>query len=449
MNSLAVKENFRLPPQDIDAETAVLGAMLLDYEAVDIALEILSPESFYLPQHQKIFSAVKDLFQSGKAIDLVTVRTYLKDNGQLEEIGGIEYLSDMASGVPNAGNIKHYADIVRDKYILRQLVKSSADISEKCFELGVDASVILDMAEERVFGIAQEKEKGKEASHIRDIVKETVRQIDEVYKKQEHVTGISTGMKDLDKITSGLHPGELIIVAGRPSMGKSAFAANIAEYVAVEKKLPVAFFSIEMSKEQITQRLLCSMARVDAHKVRTGFLASADWPKITMAAGRLSESSIYIDDSSGLSALELRAKARRLKTRYGIQLIIVDYLQMMRGAGRVESRQQEISQISRSLKLIAKELTVPLIAVSQLSRAVEARQDKRPMLSDLRESGSIEQDADLVILLMREEYYHPTEENKGIAEVIVAKQRNGSTGNIKMTFIKEYTKFEDMAGGFE
>ncbi len=441
--------NLRLPPQDIEAEMAVLGAMLLDYEAVDIALEVLEPESFYLPAHQKIFDAIKELFEKGKAIDLVTLRTFLRDKALLDEIGGVDYLAELAEVVPSAGNVRHYADIVRDKHILRQLIKASGDISEKCFDTETDASELLDSAEEKIFSIAQEREKGKEAVHIGQIVKHTVEQIDELYRKKEHVTGLSTGMKDLDKLTSGLHAGELIIVAGRPSMGKSAFAANIAEYLAVEKNVPVAFFSIEMSKEQISQRLLCSVARVDAHKVRTGFLASSDWPKITMAAGKLTEAPIYIDDSSGLSSLELRAKARRLKARHDIQLIILDYLQMMRGAGRPESRQQEISQISRSLKLLAKELNLPVIAVSQLSRAVEARQDKRPMLSDLRESGSIEQDADLVVLLMREEYYHPTEENRGIAEVIVAKQRNGQTGTIKMTFIKEYTRFEDMAGGFD
>ncbi len=315
----------------------------------------------------------------------------------------------------------------------------------KCYETDVDAQELLDKAEQMIFDIAQEKERGKEALRAGDIVKRVIAKIDELYRRQEMVTGIPTGLIELDKLTSGLHPGDLIIVAARPSMGKSALVTTIAEYVAVEKKIPVAFFSVEMSAEQITQRLVCSIARVDAHKLRTGFIPVSDWPKLTMAAEKIDEAPLYIDDSSGISVLELRAKARRMKSRYGIELVIVDYLQIMRGFGRVESRQQEISQISRSLKLLAKELNVPVIAVSQLSREVEKREDKRPRLSDLRESGSLEQDADLVLMLMREEYYYPTEENKNIAELIVAKHRNGPTGTIKLAFIKEYARFENLA----
>ncbi len=439
------RDVLKLPPQSLEAERAVLGSMLLDAEAVSIALEILDIESFYLPSHQKIFSAIKELFSQDKPVDLVTVSQILQDKNELEQIGGLDYLTEIANVVPTSSNVKHYAELVRDKFILRQLIKASDLIMQKSYDLDVDASQLLDQAEQLIFEIAQERERGKEALHAGDIVRKVIAQIDDLYKRQDTVTGIPTGLIELDKITSGLQPGDLIIVAGRPSMGKSAFATTIAEYVAIERKIPVAFFSIEMSNTQIIQRILCSIARVDAHKVRTGFLASSDWPKLTMAAGKISEAPLYIDDSSGVSVMELRAKARRMKNRYGIQLVIVDYLQMMRGFGRTESRQQEISQISRSLKLLAKELNVPVIAVSQLSRAVESRHDKRPQLSDLRESGSIEQDADLVLLLMREEYYNPTEENQGVAEIIVAKQRNGPTGTIKLAFIKEYARFENLA----
>ncbi len=436
---------LKIPPQDLEAERAVLGAMLLDSEAVSIALELLDTYSFYSPIHQKIFSAIKELFLQDRPIDLVTVSSLLKDKGELETVGGIDYLSDIANVVPAASNVKHYADIVRDKFILRELIKGADVIAGKAYQTDVDASDLLDEAEKMIFEIAQEKERGREVFRVGDIVKQVIARIDDLYRRQETVTGIPTGLTELDKLTSGLHPGDLIIVAARPSMGKSALVTTIAEYVAVEKKIPVAFFSIEMSSEQIVQRIVCSLARVDAHKVRTGFLSHSDWPKLTMAAGKLSEAPLYIDDSSGISVLELRAKARRMKNRYDIGLIIVDYLQIMKGFGRVESRQQEISQISRSLKLLAKELNVPVIAVSQLSREVEKREDKRPRLSDLRESGSLEQDADLVIMLMREEYYYPREDNKNLAELIVAKHRNGPTGTIKLAFIKEYARFENLA----
>ncbi len=437
--------SLKLPPQNLEAEKAVLGAMLVSSEAVSIALELLDTYSFYAPEHQKIFSVIKELFHEDKAIDIITVSGRLKDKSLLEEVGGLDYLTEITDVVPASSNVKHYAEIVRDKFILRELITASDKIISQCYEADVDAQELLDKAEQMIFDIAQEKERGREALRAGEIVRRVIAKIDELYHRQEMVTGIPTGLIELDKLTSGLHPGDLIIVAARPSMGKSALVTTIAEYVAVEKKIPVAFFSIEMSAEQITQRLICSIARVDAHKLRTGFIPVSDWPKLTMAAEKIEESPLYIDDSSGISVLELRAKARRMKSRYGIGLIIVDYLQIMRGFGKVESRQQEISQISRSLKLLAKELNVPVIAVSQLSREVEKREDKRPRLSDLRESGSLEQDADLVIMLMREEYYHPTEENKNIAEIIVAKHRNGPTGSFKLAFIKEYARFENLA----
>ncbi len=437
--------DFRLPPQSMEAERAVLGAMLLNSEAVALALEILEEDSFYFPQHRKIFSAIKQLFLEDKPVDLLTVTQLLKDKNLLEEVGGSAYLAEIAEIVPAISNVKHYANLVRDKHILRRLIRASGDIMQKSYQSDIDAVQLLDEAERVIFEIAQERERGREVLRVGDIIKEVVTKIDDLYRRQDSVTGIPTGLIELDKITAGLHSGDLIIVAARPSMGKSALVTTIAEYVAVEEKVPVAFFSVEMSADQIAQRLLCSIARIDAHRVRTGFLSSSDWPKLTMAAGKLSEAPLFIDDSSGMSVMELRAKARRMKSRFNIGLVIVDYLQIMRGFGRAESRQQEISQISRSLKLLAKELNVPVIAVSQLSREVEKREDKRPRLSDLRESGSLEQDADVVLLLMREEYYYPTEENKGIAELIVAKHRNGPTGTVRLAFIKEYARFENLA----
>ncbi len=438
-------EGLKLPPHNLEAERAVLGSMLLSSEAVGLGLELLSEESFYDPAHRKVFSTIKSLFLADRPIDLVTVSGALKDAGQLEQIGGMPMLTDLTDVVPATSNVRHYAEIVRAKYILRRLIEASSNIMDRCYEFNVDASDLLDVSEQMIFEIAQEKEKGSEVISSKDIIKQVIARIDDLYKRQETVTGLPTGLIELDKLTSGLHPGDLIIVAARPSMGKSALATTIAEHIAVERGVPVAIFSIEMSAEQVMQRMLCSLARVDAHKVRTGFLSTSDWPKLTMAAGKLSEAPIYIDDSSGISVVELRAKARRMKSRYNIGLVIVDYLQIMKGVGRVESRQQEISQISRSLKLLAKELSLPVLAISQLSREVERREDKRPRLADLRESGSLEQDADLVIMLMREEYYYPTEENRGRAELIVAKHRNGPTGVVQLAFIKEYARFENLA----
>ncbi|MBP7164014.1 MAG: replicative DNA helicase, partial [Candidatus Omnitrophica bacterium] len=346
--------------------------------------------------------------------------------------------------VPTAAHIEHYAQIVKEKGILRKLIKNATQIVNISYEAKGDVAEIVDTAERLVFEISDLKHR-QQSVHIKELVKASIEKIDSLYQRKEHVTGLATGFEEFDRMTSGLQPADLIVVAGRPSMGKSAFAATIMENVGVEQKKGVAFFSLEMSKEQLVQRMLCSLARVDAHKVRSGFLSPSDWPKLTSAAGKLSGSKIFIDDTPAISALELRAKARRLKSHHDIQLIVVDYLQLMRGVVKTESRQQEISEISRSIKALARELGVPIIALSQLSRAVESRQDHRPQLSDLRESGAIEQDADLVCLLMREEYYNPTEENKGIAEIIIAKQRNGPVGTIKLSFIKEYMRFENLA----
>ena len=434
----------QIPPQNIEAEVATLGSMLLSQDAIAQALEMLDKNYFYKDSHQKIFQTIVELYDKNSAVDLLTVSEKLKEKGLLDEIGGPAYLATIADSVPSAANVQHYAKIVKEKYILRCLINSSTQIIKKCHEPLENVDLLLDQAEHSIFEIASQKVEGRFIP-IKDLIKSEIAMIDTFYQKQSNITGISSGFIEFDALTAGFQNSDLIIIAGRPSMGKSAFACCITEHVALEKKLPVAIFSLEMSKEQLVHRMLCSHARVNAHKVRGGFLSSEDWPKLTNAAGLLGDASIFIDDTAGTNILELRAKARRLKSRYDIRLIIVDYLQLMRSVSRVENRQQEISEISRGLKDLARELGIPLIAISQLSRAAEMRQDHRPQLSDLRESGAIEQDADVVVLLFREEYYHPTEDNKGLAEVMIAKQRNGPVGTIKLSFIKEYTRFENLA----
>ena len=442
MGHQEVKE-IRIPPQNLDAEKAVLGAMMLNEEAIGIAIEHLDGLYFYETRHQKIFEAVKDLYASRRNIDLITLSDYLKNLSLFEAVGGLSYMTELADFVPTAANARYYVDIVKEKGIQRQLIKNSTEIISKSYGSNVNIDELVDTAERLIFEIANAKQK-QQAVHVKDLVKAAIENIDSLYQRKESITGVPTGFIDFDRMTSGLQKSDLVIIAGRPSMGKSALAVSIGEYAAVEKNIPIAIFSLEMSKEQLVQRMLCSQAQVDAHKVRTGFLSPADWPHLTKAAGRLSSVPIFIDDTPAISALELRAKARRLKASHNIGLIIVDYLQLMQSSTKVESRQQEISEISRSLKALARELNLPLIAISQLSRAVESRQDHRPQLSDLRESGAIEQDADVVVLLMREEYYNPTEENRGIAEAIIAKQRNGPTGSVKMKFFKEFVKFANL-----
>jgi len=437
-------EEIRVPPQNVEAEKSVLGSMLIDEEAIGAAVEVLDETWFYDEAHRKIYQAVVDLYQARKNVDLVTLSDKLKSEGLLEQIGGATYLSGIIDVVPTSANVEHYAHIVKEKGILRKLIQSATSIIADSYKLTGNIEEAVDNAERLIFEVADLK-KSRKSVHIKDLVKEGIENLDRLYQRKEHITGIATGFTKLDSMTSGLQNSDLIIVAGRPSMGKSALAISIAEYIGIEQKKGVGLFSLEMSQEQLVQRMLCSQARVDAHKVRSGFLSPADWPKLTAGAGKLSESKIFIDDTPAISALELRAKARRLKANNGVDLIILDYLQLMRGSTRADSRQQEISEISRSLKALARELDVPIIALSQLSRAVESRQDHRPQLSDLRESGAIEQDADLVVLLMREEYYNPTEENKGLADVNIAKQRNGPVGTIKLSFIKEYMRFENLA----
>ena len=439
----------KIPPQSLEAEIAVLGSMLLDREAISLAIEMLDGRCFYKDTHKKIYSAITKLYDDNKAVDLITVVEELKKTNALDEVGGPAYLTNVASSIPTAANISHYIKIVKEKHILRNLINASTQIATECYNTSHDADTLVDKAEQIIFDIAAKKVESRSVP-LRDVIRSSIETIDNLYQRKENITGIATGYRDLDMKTAGLQYSDLIVIAGRPSMGKSALATCIAEHVGVIEKKPVAFFSLEMSKEQLVQRMLCSHARVDAHKVRTGFLSQADWPRLVTAAGKLSEAPIFIDDSPGISVMELRAKARRLKAQHDIQLIVLDYLQLMQGPANSDSRQQEISEISRSLKALARELRVPLIAISQLSRAVEQRSDHRPQLSDLRESGAIEQDADLVILLLREEYYNPTEENKGVSEVIIAKQRNGPVGSLSLTFIGEYMRFENlMARGEE
>jgi len=442
-NSLSSIE--KIPPHNIEAEIAVLGSMLISKDAIAQAINMLNQSSFYKGAHQKIFSAIIDLYDKNKAVDLVTVIEELKRRAVLEDIGGASYITHLTSMIPTAANIVHYAKIVKEKSILRSLINTATHIIQESYDPKISPHEILDKSEQMIFEIASNKLLESKSVPLRDVIKDSIEAIDNLYQRKENVTGIPTGYHELDTMTAGLQRSDLIIIAGRPSMGKSSLAACITEHAGVIEKYPVAFFSLEMSKEQLVQRFLCSHARVNAHKVRTGFLSQSDWPRLTNAAGKLSEAPIFIDDTPALSPLELRAKARRLKSQHDIKLIVVDYLQLMQGMPGIENRQQEISDISRSLKSLARELNVPVIGISQLSRAVEQRAEHRPQLSDLRESGAIEQDADLVILLLREEYYNPTEENKGITEVIVAKQRNGPVGTVKLTFINEYTRFENLS----
>ena len=435
----------QLPPQNIEAEIAVLGSMLLSQDAIAQSIEILDKRFFYKTTHQKIFQTVIELYDATSAVDLLTLSEELKNRNMLEDVGGPAYLATISNSVPSAANILHYARIVREKYVLRSLINSSTKIIKKCYDPVDNVDSLLDESERAVFEIVSHKMEGKIFS-MKDLIKSSITTIDSLYQRQSSITGVPTGYNDFDSLTAGLQKSDLVVVAGRPSMGKSAFVCCIAEHAILEEKLPVAIFSLEMSKEQLVHRILCSHARVNAHQVRRGFLKPEDWPKLTAAAGKLAEAPLFIDDTAGSSVLELRAKARRLKARHDIKLIIVDYMQLMRSNYRSENRQQEISEISRNLKDLARELGVPLIAVSQLSRAAEMRQDKRPQLSDLRESGAIEQDADLVVLLFREEYYNTNseEDNKGVADVIIAKQRNGPVGTVKLAFIKEYTRFENL-----
>jgi replicative DNA helicase len=446
----------KLPPQNIEAEQMVLGAILIENDSINKVIEILSPDDFYKDTHRRIFKVMLDMFETGDAIDLVTLSDALRGKIGLEAVGGASYLATLVSLVPTAANIKYHARIVREKAVLRKLIHSATDIITQSYEDSrtvVNIDELLDRAEKSIFEIAQGKIKDSFVS-MKNIVGHSFAIVERLYEKKEMVTGLATGFLDLDERTSGFQQSDLIIIAGRPSMGKTAFCLNIAAHAAIEKGKSVAIFSLEMSKEQLVLRMLGSESRVDAHKLRTGHLSDRDWTPLSTAAGRLAEAPIFIDDTAAISVLETRAKARRLKADQGLDLIIVDYLQLMRGRGDEGSREQEISNISRSLKALAKELQVPVIALSQLNRAVETRpgKEKRPMLADLRESGAIEQDADVILFIYRDEVYNKCEcpydgeclcGQRGKAEVIIGKQRNGPIGKVDLTFVNRYTRFEN------
>lgn len=433
----------KLPPYNEEAEQYVLSACLGAAEAFARSLEVIDKDDFYKTSHRKIFFAMQRLFEANEPIDILTLADRLRKSEELEDVGGLDYLDTLEKLAPTSSAVSHHAKIIHEKKILRDLIETATEIVTHSYEDSEDAGVILDKAERAIFHISERKSKSAFQS-IGKILKGSFESIEKLFEKPGMVSGLETGFTELDQITSGLQPSDLIIIAGRPSMGKTSFALDIARFAASRRQIPTAIFSLEMSKEQLGIRLLCSEARVSSVKLRTGYLASADWPNLTAAAGRLSEAPIYIDDSPQISALDVRARARRLKAEHAIELIIVDYLQLMHSDRNTESRQLEISEISRGLKGLAKELNVPVVALSQLSRALESRTDKRPLLSDLRESGSIEQDADVVVFIYRDEVYNKDTQEPGIAEILIRKQRNGPIGDIKLAFLKEYTRFENL-----
>ncbi len=440
----------RLPPQAVEAEQSVLGAMLLSKEAIGKAVELLDESCFYRVEHQQIFQAIITLYDQNKPVDLITLTHELRKRRKLKEAGGRVYLINLLESTPTAANLEYYARIVLEKATLRNLADVATGIVTECYQPQVEADNLLDKAEQQIFNLSESRMRGGFV-HIGEILPHTFEAIEEFHKREGFVTGIPSGFKELDSLTSGFQKSELVIIAGRPSMGKTAFSLSIAQYVSIKEKLPVAIFSLEMSKSQLVQRMLCSEARVDSHLLRTGRLPNRDWPRLSIAVGPLSEAPIFIDDTPAIGVLEMRAKARRLKSSHNIGMVILDYLQLMQGPKGAENRQQEISTICRSLKGLAKELDVPVVALSQLSRQVEVRgKEHRPQLSDLRESGAIEQDADLVLFIYRPEIYGILQDRKGnplqgVAEIIIGKQRNGPTGNVKLAFIDEYAKFENPA----
>ena len=434
----------RIPPQNLDAEQSTLGSMLLEKEAIYKGAELLRPEDFYREAHRVIFEVVVHLANKGEPVDIITVSEELKQRGLLDKVGGPAYLTQLANFVPTAANVEYYANIVAEKSLLRSIISVATNIVKMGYEGAEEVDVILDRAEKEIFEISQ-KRNTKGFVSLRSILVETFERIEKLYESKGGVTGLPTGYPDLDRITAGFQPSDLIILAARPSMGKTTFALNLASYAAVELKIPAIIFSLEMSKEQLALKLLCSEAGVDNQRIRTGALRDDDWPRLSHALGRLSDATLFIDDSPGISAMEIRAKARRIKAEHGLGLVIIDYLQLMQSRSRSENRQQEVSEISRSLKALARELDVPVIALSQLSRAVEQRADKKPGLADLRESGSLEQDADIVCFLYREDYYNPETDRKNITELIIAKQRNGPVGSVDFYFQKEFSKFQSLA----
>lgn len=433
----------KVPPQDIEAEQAVIGSMLTDQDAVVAAIETLKPEDFYREDNKLIYSAILNIYNRAEPIDIITLKAELSSMGKLDNVGGLEYIVGLPDKVPTTANVDMYIKIVEEKSMLRNLIKTANEILSMGYDQTEDVEDVMDLAEKKIFDVMQKKSKTGYTS-IKDVLVESFTKLEELYNQKQHVTGVPTGFIDLDRMTAGLHGSEFILIAARPAMGKSAFALNIATYAATRANVPVAIFSLEMSKEQVGNRILCSEALVDSNNVRTGDLNDEELSKLAETSGELSQAPIYIDDTAGITITEMRARCRKLKLEKNIGLVVVDYLQLIQGSGKTSGREQEIAEISRSLKILAKELEIPVIALSQLSRAVEARDDHRPMLSDLRESGSIEQDADIVMFLYRDDYYNEDSPEKNVAEVIIAKQRAGSTGTVKLAWIGNYTKFANL-----
>jgi replicative DNA helicase len=434
----------RIPPQSKEAEQSVLGSMIIDKEAIFAAAELLSDQDFYSTAHQKIFAAIISLSEKGEPVDIVTLAEELQSNQCLDEVGGRSYLVNLANIVPTAANVQYHSHIVREKAILRSLIQAATGIVTRSYDAPHNVDEFLDEAEQLIFEIGR-RGKHQGFTLLKEVLVQAFDRIEKLYDEKKGITGLSTGFTDLDRMSSGLQNSDLIVIAARPSMGKTTLALNIAQQIAVKDKKATAFFSMEMSKDQLAQRLLCAESQIDAQNMRRGFLTQEEWQKLTRAVGPLSDSPLYIDDSASLSVMEVRAKARRLKAERGLDAIFVDYLQLMRGFGRFESRQQELSEISRALKALAKELNVPVVALSQLSRAVEKRPDRRPILSDLMESGGIEANADLVMFIYRESYYNKDTEKGNLAEISIAKQRNGPTGVLELYFLDRYTKFANAA----
>ena len=435
----------RLPPNNVEAEKAVIGAMMLDSDAIMVCSEILTAGEFYQQQYGIIFDALVEMYRDGIGADLVTIQNKLREKEVTPELYSVEYLGELLASVPTSANVKFYAEIVHEKAVLRRLIKVTEQVTRECYMDSQPLEDILEDTEKSVFDVIQQRG-GSEFEPIRDVVLRTLDSIEKAAKQKGNITGLETGFRDLDAKTAGLQKSDLILIAARPAMGKTAFVLNIAEYVALHSNSTIALFSLEMSKEQLVKRMLAMNSMVDSQKIRTGDLEDDDWDKLVGSVRKIGNSNLVIDDTSGITASELRSKCRKLKIEQGLDLVIIDYLQLMTGAGKrkSDSRQQEISDISRSLKVMARELDVPVIALSQLSRAVESRPDKRPMLSDLRESGAIEQDADIVMFIYRDEYYNPDSEKKGVAEVIVAKQRSGPTGPVELAWPSQYTKFRKL-----
>ncbi|MDO8931609.1 MAG: replicative DNA helicase [Rhodocyclaceae bacterium] len=441
---------LKLPPHSIEAEQSLIGGLLLDNTAWDRIGDMVAEGDFYRDDHRRIFCHIRKLVETGRPADVVTIYESIEKSNEVDQTGGLAYLGEIANATPSAANIRRYAEIVHERAVLRKLVTVGDEIAASALNpAGRDVKELLDQAEQKVFEIAETGARSTQGfESIQPLLGEVVERIEVLFNRENpsDVTGVPTGFTDLDKMTSGLQPGDMIVVAGRPSMGKTAFALNIAEHVGVETHLPVAIFSLEMSGQQLATRFLSSVGRLDQNKIRTGRLTDDDWDKMTNALGKLHEAPIHIDDTGAINATDLRARARRLHRKCGkLGLIVIDYIQLMTSFRGNENRATEISEISRSIKSLAKELEVPIIALSQLSRKVEERTDKRPLMSDLRESGAIEQDADIILMMYREEYYKPDTQDKGIAEVIIGKHRNGPTGTVKLTFLGEYTKFENFA----